>query len=310
MQFAKDGGLFQSPLWKEFQAFQKKTLFEGENFFGVQETISGIGVSGYIPRGPVSISEDTLKSLSVIGREKKFIFLRVEPESEESVNLLKRQCTVVKAPFDVQPKEFLLVPINQTEEVLLANMKSKWRYNIRLAQKNKITVSVANSSEEETFFALMKATASRKKISFHKENYYRDFVTFFSQRGGELLIAKKDDVVLAGAMIVYWQDTAYYVHGGSSDDGKNFMAPHLLQWEAIRRAKAKGSTQYDFGGVAIQGPAPEGKDWQGITRFKQGFAPFVESTILPGTYDIIFSPTRYTFYKTLLVIRKMIKKYI
>jgi lipid II:glycine glycyltransferase (peptidoglycan interpeptide bridge formation enzyme) len=188
-------------------------------------------------------------------------------------------------------------------------MKSKWRYNIRLAEKQGVTVAVAESEEERTaFFTLMSATAERKNIVFHAAEYYKTFTEFFSREKGELLVVKKDGEVLAGAALIYYQKTAYYVHGGSSNSGRNLMAPHLLQWQAIQRAQSKGCTQYDFGGVSVQRKVPAGKDWSGITRFKQGFAPDTETTVLPGTYDIIFSPIKYSIYRRLIAVKRLLKK--
>lgn len=191
MQTTKDGGLFQSPLWKEFQIFQKKTLFTVEGFFGIEEVIPGIGRSGYVPRGPLGVTRKTIQDLQKIGVEHNFVFLRVEPQSREEVELLRKEILLKKAPIDVQPKEFLLMSISNDEDTLLASMKPKWRYNIRLAQKNEVTVMVARKEEERIFLSLLKATAERKNISFHSTSYYEDFIDFFSQEEGELLVAKK-----------------------------------------------------------------------------------------------------------------------
>ena len=40
-----------------------------------------------------------------------------------------------KAPVDVQPPDSVLLDLGATEDGLLASMKPKWRYNVRLAEK-------------------------------------------------------------------------------------------------------------------------------------------------------------------------------
>jgi lipid II:glycine glycyltransferase (peptidoglycan interpeptide bridge formation enzyme) len=306
----KDGGLFQSSLWREFQVSQGKNIFDTEEFFGIIEK-TYFGNIGYIPRGPEGWSPQVLGALQRVAKEKSLIAIRVEPQSTEALQNIQKSLPVRKAPFDVQPREFLMMNLEQAPEELLARMKSKWRYNIRLAEKQGVVVTVAESEEDKVAFVLlMSVTAQRKNISFHAPDYYESFINFFKNEKGELLLAKKDGEVLAGVALVYYQGTAYYVHGGSSNAGRNLMAPHLLQWRAIERAKACGLAQYDFGGVAAVAAAPSGKDWSGITRFKQGFAPNVPSTVLPGAYDIIFSQSGYTLYRALTRVKKLVKKII
>jgi lipid II:glycine glycyltransferase (peptidoglycan interpeptide bridge formation enzyme) len=266
---------------------------------------------GYIPRGPESWSPEALQSLKQAAQQHHLFVIRVEPQSDEVLVGIQKDVAVKKALADVQPREFLMMDIQPTGEELLAKMKPKWRYNIRLAEKQGVTVAVAENEEDKaSFIKLMSATAQRKNIIFHTEEYYKIFTEFFQGKKGELLLAKKKGIVLAGVALIYYQGTAYYIHGGSSNSGRSLMAPHLLQWKAIEMAKARGCTQYDFGGVAIQAAAPRGKDWSGITRFKQGFAPSTKTTVLPGAYDIIFSPTRYGVYKALTRLKKLLKKVI
>lgn len=306
---APDGGLFQSKMWKEFQEFLGKEIFETPFFWGVLQKAPVLGVYGEVSRGPAqsSLTPEELKVVIItVAREKKLSLLRIEPQHDSLIaGIQKAGLQIRKAPLDAQPREILMFPLVKSEEEIFAEMKSKTRYNIRLAQKKGIIVRpVANENEEAQFLELLLATARRKNISFHKKEYYQKFIQFFSQEKGTTLVAVKDGRVLAGSVIVFYENTAYYVHGGSSDEGRNAMAPHLLQWEQIRMAKTRGCTQYDFGGVSIQ-KSVTGKDWGGITRFKQGFAPSTESLLLPGTYDIIFSPVRYYSYQALTRLKNL-----
>jgi lipid II:glycine glycyltransferase (peptidoglycan interpeptide bridge formation enzyme) len=297
-----DGGLFQSEAWKGFQEFLGRRTFTGPHFFGTTEMARFLGKLGYVPRGPVSI--EAASAVGQVAQKEGLSALRIEPQTKEVFEALSKTYTVVKAPFDVQPREFLLMDIAPTEEELLKAMKSKWRYNIRLAEKKNVEVSATRDPQDiAAFLDLMQQTAARKSIHFHKKAYYAKFLEFFAEDVCQLFVAKQNGVVLAGSLLVVYGNTAYYLHGGSSDAGRNAMAPHLLQWRQIQCAKALGCTQYDFGGVAIV-HQPKNKDWSGITRFKQGFAPTTKSTLLPGAYDIIFAPGRYRVYRAALWVRQ------
>jgi lipid II:glycine glycyltransferase (peptidoglycan interpeptide bridge formation enzyme) len=82
--------------------------------------------------------------------------------------------------------------------------------------------------------------------------------------------------------MIYFGDTATYLHGASSRERRELMAPHLLHWTAMMDAKSWGFRTYDFWGVAPEGV--EGHSWAGITRFKRGFGG--KYVAYPGTYDV------------------------
>lgn len=305
----RDGGLFQSDMWKVFQQSLGKKTFETEYFWGVLGSAPLLGNYGEISRGPVCLEtnvEGVKNTFQNLAKIHNLSFVRVEPQEESTIQSLQRtSLTVRKAPFDVQPREILLLSLEPSEEQLFQGMKSKTRYNIRLAEKKSITIVPLKSEEhQEEFLDILGATAARKGVVFHSREYYQKFITFFTNEKGATFVALKNGKVLAGATLVFCNKTAYYVHGGSSNEGRNCMAPHLLQWEMIRFAKNAGYMQYDFGGVA-RNFIPKGKDWSGITRFKEGFAPTLEVTVFPGTYDIIFAPIRYYLYQWLLRCKKV-----
>jgi lipid II:glycine glycyltransferase (peptidoglycan interpeptide bridge formation enzyme) len=75
------------------------------------------------------------------------------------------------------------------------------------------------------------------------------------------------------------------------------MAPYLLQWEIIKKAKAAGCKYYDFFGI-------DEKKWPGVTRFKHGFSG--EEIKYPGTFDMIFNLTSYNLYRILRAIRRFV----
>src|SRR5581483_12028554 len=63
--------------------------------------------------------------------------------------------------------------------------------------------------------------------------------------------------------------TCWYVFGASSNAHRDVMAPHALQWEAMKVAKERGALAYDMRGISDV-PSPD-QDMSGVYRFKQGF---------------------------------------
>jgi lipid II:glycine glycyltransferase (peptidoglycan interpeptide bridge formation enzyme) len=160
----------------------------------------------------------------------------------------------------------------------------------------------------EEFIKLVKITAERDKIKTHPESYYRKM--FETVPGGILkfYVAEYEGKVIAANIVIFYGDTATYLHGASDNEYRNVMAPYLLQWQAILDAKKAGYQKYDLGGIKSCITQHEicNNRWAGITRFKLGFAPNVEPTRFPGSYDIILNPKKYYLYRFLQKIKKIL----
>jgi len=170
----------QSNQWRKFQESvgRKTYLINSEYFYAsiIEHTLSIVGRYFYVPRGPqIRIKnydlgiKNNLDRLIALAKKVKIGWIRIDPESEEVLELIKKaaDCKVQKAPHDMQPKELFIIDINQSESEILARMKQKTRYNIRLAEKHEVKVtSVSNGSESqnkyfEEFLRLVKITAQR-----------------------------------------------------------------------------------------------------------------------------------------------------
>lgn len=265
----------------------------------------------YLPRGPLINTQQAQEELIRIAEEHQAGWIRIEPGSEEELTMLRsgtERYRIVSAPHAVQPQEILVMNIESMESELLAQMKSKTRYNIRLAERQGVTARFSRATEDvEAFIRLIYATTKRKEIHPHPQEYYRNFFEVFDEAVCTLALAEYDGDILAANLLVFFEDTVYYLHGGSSDTGKNLMAPFLLQWESIKLARERGMKQYNFGGVSMRGGNAQ---WAGITRFKQGFAPQTVPVFFPGTYDIILSPWCYQLYRILRVAQVVKKKFL
>lgn len=289
--------------------------FSGDGFLanGIVHTLPLVGRYLYVPRGPRTISNQqsanikkSLEHLLNLAREKKTKWVRIEPETEELFEEIKKSvpCKVVRAPHDMQPREIFKIDITLSEEELLARMKPKTRYNIRLAEKR--GVKVFETREEkyiESFLDLITATSGRKGITSHARNYYQKFFAVLPKEMCQLFVAEYEGQVLAANMMMFYGDTATYLHGGSGDSHRDVMAPYLLQWEQIKTAKKEGYRLYDFGGVHTNPTSYKlqttSSSWSGITKFKTGFSPQTLPTMYAGTYDIVLAPFSYTVYRVL-----------
>lgn len=206
-----------------------------------------------------------------------------------------------KSPYNVQPPDTVLLDLTLTEEAILEQMKSKWRYNIRLAEKKGVEVRKADVSEIDVFYNLYKTTAERDGIAIHAKEYYADLLrraTVTKEKEAlakdypvTLYIASHEGEDLAAIITLFTPKEAVYLYGASSNNKRNLMPAYLLQWKAICDAKKAGSLCYDFYGMPPTDD--ENHPMHGLYRFKTGFGGKIIHR--PGSMDVPFSAL-YTIY--------------
>jgi lipid II:glycine glycyltransferase (peptidoglycan interpeptide bridge formation enzyme) len=230
--------------------------------------------------------------LDLASKNSSAVFIRFEPNT--SVWEGKGTKTI-----SIQPAKTIILDLTQGEEEILAAMHQKTRYNIRLAEKKGVNITIDNSRIEE-FLALMHTTTERDKFFAHSDNYYRTMAKFdpdFIQ----LILAEFEGRVIAAGLFCFCAPTAVYMHGASSNEFRNIMAPYLLQWTAIKKARGLGLKYYDFYGI-------DAKKWPGVTRFKEGFGG--EEVDYAGTFDLVLKPFWYFVYHLLRFVRRALRKKI
>lgn len=310
-----DAHLLQTGSWGELKSsFGWKPVRIICNQGGVQilyKSIPGGFSIGYIPKGPIGeIGDELWREIDQVSRENRAIFLKMEPfewEGEESAKGLKERGW--KSSRTIQPRRTILLSLEKSEEEILAGMKQKTRYNIRLAEKKGITVKT--SSDIEAFHKMMMVTGQRDGIGVHAQTYYQKaFDLFHTQGQCDLLFACYEDAPIAAIMIFTAGKTAWYMYGASTEKERNRMPTYLLQWEAIRWAKERGLEIYDLWGIPdvdedqlenafVKKQSHEGL-W-GVYRFKRGFGgKVIRST---GAWDRVYFPALYGIYSQIVKLR-------
>lgn len=256
----------------------------------------------YAPRGPVfsfrlnseEISEGfklLTDKIKEIARQENSIFLKIEPAIEKpfSLNLSKIGCHPAKS---IQPPDTVILDLTKTEEQLLAEMHPKTRYNIRLAERKGVKIIFSqNKKDIGVFYKLCCEVNEREKINSFSRSYYEKMLDVFGSKL-KIIKAEFEGKTLAINLNLDFGDMETYNHGASCSEVRNVMAPHLLQWEAICKAKKEGYKYYDFRGIAPTDD-PNHK-WAGITRFKKSFGGQVIHYL--GAYDFVFKSLLHQLY--------------
>jgi len=245
---------------------------------GVAHVPLWAGHLAYIPKGPVLdwshplLSEALFKQLDTELRRQGALALWMEPRAASSESITKQLAALQFQPAPaIQPVRTILLDLTCDEETLLAHMKEKWRYNVRLAERKGVRVRVAQTMEDvQAWYRLLQTTSERDRFAIHTLDYYLQVWHSFVPLGQvRLLLAEYNGQLLAGIFIGLMAKQAIYLYGASSNEQRHLMPNYLLQWEAIRWAKQEGAVEYDFWGI------PETDDeheaMAGVYRFKRGW---------------------------------------
>lgn len=236
--------------------------------------------------------------------EEKVVFTQIESLKEYKIALFKNW--TYKKFIE---KYTAVIDLRLSEDEILANMKQKWRYNIKLARKSEITVSKAKYTEENLwkFYDLLNETKSRDEFNVNSIEYYREFLNYITDNNiGWMYFATLDsEVIAAWIFIFFWNTCIYYYWASTSDNEKRkFMPTYLLQWEVITEAKQKWMRYFDF--LWISDPNDKNTKLWWVTDFKMKLTN--ETKVWPDSNIFIHKKMSFQYLKLRLWAKKILRK--
>lgn len=308
--------LFQSSVWEDYQeALGNKTFRVGcddSTALLVKLPLYKDKSYLYCPRGPMCRKEGwhvLLRKAREIAAAENCVFLRVEPYQlpAKTMQELKFRNVGPSSPLSRQysPMDTQILDIDKRDDDLLAEMKPKWRYNIKLAYRKGVTVRQSTKLEDlRKFHELSVGMKDRGYTPFELAHYERLLYSLTHGKNVKLFVAEYKKQILSIILVTFYGEVATYLHGASSDEMRELMPNHLAQWEAILEAQRRGCKVYDFWGVAPEGAENHG--WAGITRFKKGFGG--RTVHFVGAFDAVFDAKWYNTLWFANIGRKLLKK--
>lgn len=273
----------------------------------------------YAPRGPIVDfqNKDKLKELIAAvkteAEKNGALFLRIDPEIEDSdtvsLNNLK-SLGFIRSGKEIQPRATIILDITKTEDEIMAGFESKFRYNIRLAEKKGVVVEEdISESAVEKYYGIYKVTSQRDSFMIHPLSYYKKVRELIIESGmGTIFLTYIGGVPVAGVFIFAFGKRVWYMYGASSNESRNLMPNNLIHWNVIKWAKERGYKEYDLWGIPAN-PTLNHPLW-GVYKFKKGFNGKTHKFI--GAYDLPFNRLQYKLFNSALNgfqnVRSLIKK--
>lgn len=272
----------------------------------------------YAPKGPLmdwtneSLRKRVLDDLQSFAKKQGAIFLKLDPDvvlgrgvpvsvdevtenSGQAVRSDLKRRGWVESSDQIQFRNTVIVDLSASEDDILMRMKQKTRYNVRLAEKKGVTLRVGKLEDLGMLYKMYAETSVRDGFVIRDEEYYMNVWKLFmsstvhGQPSTVPLIAEVDGEAVAAIFLFMFAGRGYYVYGMSRDKHREKMPTYLLQWAAMKHAKAHGCLTYDLWGAPDV--FDESDSMWGVYRFKEGLGGEVVRTL--GAYD--FAPSKFWY---------------
>lgn len=258
----------------------------------------------YSPRGPVGDLQDKavlaelLEGLNVLARCYHAYLFKCDPcvlsSDEASLQTLQDMGLILQNLEEktIQCRcNYMLDIKNKTAEEVFQSFHSKWRYNIRLAERKGVVCKYFDKNtvqdKMDEFYPLMLQTGKRDGFYIRSKEYFTSLLNNLDSHC-RLYLCYYQDCPVSGAIATQYAGKTCYVYGASSNTARNVMPNYLMQWHMIQWAVEDGDWIYDFQGIPYY--YDEAHPNYGVYRFKQGFNGHIVE--YAGEFDYLLSPWR------------------
>jgi lipid II:glycine glycyltransferase (peptidoglycan interpeptide bridge formation enzyme) len=260
---------------------------------------------GYAARGPVSAGPLDAAALGAFTEAARRAagglgigHLRIDPELEDPggrVAAALRELGWRPAP-DIQPRSTQVIDLSLTEDELLAALRKKTRQTLRRAEGDGCRVVAAGPDRLAEFHGTLAGTMDRVGLPFRTVGFFRQLWDAYAPHGQAMLLLAEtpEGEVTSGTFLVGWGNRLVALYGGTNEAGRKLNAKYLINWEALKRAKAAGYALYDLWGLPNEG----------ITYFKQGWGGRQVDYV--GAWDLVIDPIGARIFETAVQARSTI----
>lgn len=238
--------------------------------------------------------ELVMKFLRKMARKGGWQFVRMSPllaNSPLSYDLLKENKLKPATAHAVDAENTLVLDLTKTEENLMMEMRKNTRYSIRKAEKMGVkVVSTSGMENFDQFWTIFEDAVKRNQwVAYSRSYIEKEFEILAKDNMARMFFSFYGSKPIAASIFTYFNGHSVYHHSGSLTQYREIPAAYLLQWEAIKYAKANGMRVHNLWGVSPE----DNKEhpWYGLSLFKRGFGGYEVQTV--HAHDMIVYPFAY-----------------
>lgn len=283
-----EANFLQSWLWGDFnerlgREVYRHGFYESGKLVGVMLGIVEPARRGRyltVPGGPIIDWDNRELVYAVVAEMKKIaasarcVFVRVRPQIKENETNSKlfESFGFRRAKMHLHAELTSQLDITRNEEEIKNEFRKNTRYELKQAKKRGIKISSSTDPETvDEFYNLQLETAKRHGFVPYGHKFLKEQFKVFGDAGKALMYRAEtsDGKLIALAFVIFYNQEAAYHYGASTELGRKEPGAYAIQWEAIREAKRRGLSRYNFWGVVL--PEQTTHRFYGVSVFKRGF---------------------------------------
>lgn len=105
----------------------------------------------------------------------------------------------------------------------------------------------------------------------------------------KLELSHPEGIYLSGALLMFAGNKSYYLYGASSNEYRDFLPNHHMQFAMMQYAREHGATTYDFGGT--DNDPDKDSNHYGLWTFKKVWGTYLSEKI--GEFDYVLNKPLY-----------------
>jgi len=236
------------------------------------------------------------------------VYARIRAQREKSDDAIKqfRRLNLRPAPMYLSVELAGVLDLTKSEEDILKGMRQRLRRALRKAEKNEISVETSTDPRDiHAFYQIQLQTAGRHQfVAFSEDFLQKQFEAFAGTGNAVLYTAKYNGEILAQNFMIFYGSEASYHYGVSTELGTKLSGAPLLHMQAMRDARERGITRYNFWGIVDEDDTNH--RFYGVSVFKRGFG--VDELRYMPAHDIVIKKTAYLKTLAIETARRKLRK--
>jgi lipid II:glycine glycyltransferase (peptidoglycan interpeptide bridge formation enzyme) len=262
-----------------------------------------VGAFGYVPLGPVLITEDLSLARSVVDEIRKlakneqlrFIAVQAPSNSRGATSALRDGGFSMLSP-KLAPTASARINLSSDLSVIFSQMSATTRKHLRRSERAGVAVREGTSSDLATFHRLASATAHRRGFTAPGEDYLSRVWRAFAPSGNiKIFVAEIVGEALSALSVIAFGNTVTCWRMGWAGKQTGVYPNEAMHWTAMRWAKSQGYRYFDLGGInpelarfILAGESAPVIPAYNVDHFKLGFGG--KATLSPEPIGYVHNP--------------------
>jgi len=262
----------QSPQWGEYLKYlgwKKHSLGDCKNIYS--RRAGPISVAKM--QRPANLNVNDLKEIDRLAQKNDFAFVKLEPSLEQNVDVLTQaHYKISQSPLC--PPSTIFIDLQTDAATLEANLSHSCRYSINRAKRESAHVAFFQKPGLDLLsqvYPIMKNTALKQKFPVSSLDDLKTKIDLWGPDCHLAVVKSADGVICGTKMFLGFNGNVWFMHGGTSEEGRKTKFGYLLLWESLLYLKSHNYKFLDLEGKDDKRFPSFTKTWGGFSHFKERF---------------------------------------